>query len=68
MGPVAERGVWLAPESIAAHRGDLAAFVERAARLDAAAVIWQWQAVHDSVTVWPPQYAIGSPKFVPLPR
>ena len=39
MGPVAERGVWLAPESIAAHRADLAAFVERAARLDAAAVI-----------------------------
>ena len=39
MDPVAERGVWLGPESIAAHRADLAAFVERAARLDAAAVI-----------------------------
>jgi hypothetical protein len=37
--PIAERGVWLGPEPIAAHRADLAAFVERAARLDAAAVI-----------------------------
>jgi hypothetical protein len=36
---VAERGVWLGPESIAANRADLAAFVERAARLDAAAII-----------------------------
>ena len=39
MDPVAERGVWLGPESIPAHRADLAAFVERAARLDAAAVV-----------------------------
>ncbi|MGO8966777.1 hypothetical protein [Mycobacterium sp.] len=39
MDPIAERGVWLGPEPIAAHRADLAAFVERAARLDAAAVI-----------------------------
>jgi hypothetical protein len=31
--------VWLGPESIAAHRADLAAFVERAVRLDAATVI-----------------------------
>jgi hypothetical protein len=36
---VADRGVWLGPESVAAHRADLAAFVERARRLDAAAVI-----------------------------
>jgi hypothetical protein len=39
---VAERGLWLgpgSPESAAAHRADLAAFVERAARLDPAAVI-----------------------------
>jgi hypothetical protein len=36
---IAERGVWLGPESIAAHRADLAAFAERAARLDAATVI-----------------------------
>lgn len=39
MAQVAERGVWLGPESIHAHRTDLATFVERAARLDAAAVI-----------------------------
>jgi hypothetical protein len=36
---LAERGVWLGPDSVAAHRTDLATFVERAARLDAAAVI-----------------------------
>jgi hypothetical protein len=36
---VTERGVWLGPESVAAQRADLATFVERAARLDAAAVI-----------------------------
>ena len=39
MAPVAERGLWLGPESVAAHRADLSAFVERAARLDPAAVI-----------------------------
>jgi hypothetical protein len=31
--------VWLGPDAIAAHRADLAAFVERAARLDPAAVV-----------------------------
>jgi hypothetical protein len=31
--------VWLGPESVAAHRADLAAFAERAARLDAATVV-----------------------------
>jgi hypothetical protein len=36
---LAERGLWLDPESMAVHRGDLAAFVERAKRLDDAAVI-----------------------------
>jgi hypothetical protein len=36
---IADRGVWLGPDSVAAHRADLAAFVERAARLDAATVI-----------------------------
>jgi hypothetical protein len=36
---VADRGVWLGPESVAAHHADLAAFAERAGRLDAAAVI-----------------------------
>ena len=39
MVALAERGLWLGPESRAAHRRDLATFVERAARLDAAAVI-----------------------------
>jgi hypothetical protein len=36
---IADRGVWLGPDSVAAHRADLAAFAERAARLDAAMVI-----------------------------
>ena len=39
MVEVAERGVWLGPKSVAAHRADLTAFAERAARLDAAAVV-----------------------------
>ena len=39
MVEIAERGVWLGPESVAAHRADLAAFAERAARLDAATVV-----------------------------
>jgi branched-chain amino acid transport system substrate-binding protein len=34
----------------------------------AAAVIWQWQAVEHSVTVWPEAYATGPIGFVPLPR
>ena len=34
----------------------------------AASVIWQWQAVEHSVTVWPPAYATGELGFVPLPR
>ena len=33
----------------------------------AAAVIWQWQAVRHSVTVWPPVDATGSPELIPLP-
>jgi branched-chain amino acid transport system substrate-binding protein len=32
----------------------------------AAAVIWQWQAVQSYTFVWPPTYATGSIKFVPL--
>jgi ABC-type branched-subunit amino acid transport system substrate-binding protein len=36
--------------------------------LRAAAVIWQWQAVRHSVVVWPPAYATGTVRFVPLPR
>jgi hypothetical protein len=34
--------------------------------LRAAAVIWQWQAVQSYTFVWPPMYATGSIKFVPL--
>jgi branched-chain amino acid transport system substrate-binding protein len=36
--------------------------------LRAAAVIWQWQAVQSYTYVWPPTYATGSIKFVPLAR
>ncbi len=39
IGKVADRGVWLGPESRAAHRADLATFVDHAMRLDDAAVI-----------------------------
>ncbi|QLL05914.1 hypothetical protein [Mycobacterium vicinigordonae] len=38
-GVSGERGLWLGPEGAAAHRADLAAFVEHALRLDDAAVI-----------------------------
>src|SRR6266540_1886079 len=33
-----------------------------------AAVIWQWQGVRQSVTVWPAVLASGTIAFVPLPR
>jgi len=33
-----------------------------------AAVIWQWQGVRESVTVWPAALASGTIAFVPLPR
>ena len=33
----------------------------------AASVIWQWQAVRQSVVVWPPAYATGAVSMVPLP-
>jgi hypothetical protein len=49
---VAERGLWLGPESMAAHRADLAAFVERAARLDPAAVIRLRARAGGLVTAW----------------
>jgi hypothetical protein len=39
VAPVIERGLWLSPASMTAHRADLAAFVDRAVRLDPAAVI-----------------------------
>jgi branched-chain amino acid transport system substrate-binding protein len=34
----------------------------------AASVIWQWQGVRHSVTVYPPVFATGSPGFIPLSR
>ena len=36
--------------------------------LRAASVIWQWQGVRQSVTVYPPVFATGVPGFIPLPR
>jgi branched-chain amino acid transport system substrate-binding protein len=42
--------------------------LSRGQNLDAIGVIWQWQAIHHEVTVWPPAYAWGPIKFVPLPR
>ena len=55
MAPVTERGLWLgpeSPESVAAHRADLTAFVERAARLDPAAVIRLRARSGGLVTAW----------------
>jgi hypothetical protein len=52
MAEVAERGVWLGPESVAAHRADLAAFAERAARLDAATVVRLRTRSPGEFTVW----------------
>jgi hypothetical protein len=49
---IADRGVWLGPESVAAHRADLAAFVERAARLDAATVIRLRARSAEKFTAW----------------
>jgi len=34
----------------------------------AAAVIWQWQGIRHSVTVYPPVFATGTVGFIPLPR
>jgi branched-chain amino acid transport system substrate-binding protein len=36
--------------------------------LRAASVIWQWQGVRRSVTVYPPVFATGAAGFIPLPR
>ncbi len=36
--------------------------------LRAASVIWQWQGVRKSVTVYPPVFATGEPILIPLPR
>ena len=32
----------------------------------AASVIWQWQGIRRSVTVYPPAFATGTPGFIPL--
>ena len=34
----------------------------------AASVIWQWQGIGNSVTVYPAVFATGTPSFIPLPR
>lgn len=52
MAEVADRGVWLGPDSIAANRADLAAFVERASRLDAAAVVRLRKRSTGEFTAW----------------
>ena len=52
MAEVADRGVWLGPDSVAAHRADLAAFAERATRLDPAAVIRLRARSADHFTAW----------------
>ncbi len=36
--------------------------------LRAASVVWQWQGVRQSVTVYPPVFATGTAAFIPLPR
>jgi branched-chain amino acid transport system substrate-binding protein len=36
--------------------------------LEAPSVVWQWQAVRKSVTVYPPVFATGQPILIPLPR
>ena len=36
--------------------------------LRAASVVWQWQGVNRSVTVWPAVFATGEVEMVPLPR
>ena len=41
---------------------------DRGQNLDAIGVIWQWQAPYHETTVWPPAYAWGPIKLVPLPR
>ena len=45
-----------------------AAAADRGQNLRAASVIWQWQGVEKSVTVWPQVFATGQVQMVPLPR
>ncbi|XBL81762.1 hypothetical protein U8D41_017410 [Mycobacterium shigaense] len=48
----ADRGLWLGPASLDAHRGDLAAFVDRAKRLDEVAVIRLRTRSSGMLTAW----------------
>lgn len=52
IGGVAERGLWLGREARAAHRADLATFVDHAARLDDAAVIRLRARSAGQLTAW----------------
>ena len=52
MVAIAERGLWLGPESRPAHCRDLATFVDRAVRLDDAAVIRLRARAGGLVTAW----------------
>jgi len=36
--------------------------------LRSSSVVWQWQGVRKSVTVWPALFATGQIEMVPLPR
>jgi hypothetical protein len=49
---VAERGLWLGPESKASQRGDLEAFAKRAVRLDDAAVVRLRARSGAALTAW----------------
>lgn len=51
-GITADRGLWLGPASMDAHRGDLAAFVDRAKRLDDVAVIRLRVRSAELLTAW----------------
>ncbi|WP_421844995.1 hypothetical protein [Mycobacterium sp.] len=52
MVTLVERGLWLGPESAAAHRTDLATFVDRAIRLNDAAVIRIRSRSAELLTAW----------------
>ncbi|MCV7424983.1 hypothetical protein H7K34_00065 [Mycobacterium montefiorense] len=52
MAALADRGLWLGPESMEAHRTDLAAFVDHATRLDDAAVIRLRTRTSELLTAW----------------
>ena len=52
MDPVGERGLWLGAQSRAEHRRDLAAFLDRALRLDDAAIIRLRTRSEGLLTAW----------------